>query len=163
MWVTKFKKHNQLKNRILSAIDEMPKYSYQTNKKTYATKSDWNIPKNFKRNYLDLFYKEISEHMFKTANSFNCKMWIIHNSWFMQYYKNDLHDWHTHPKTNLSAVYYLELPKKELVTEFKNKTKVKAKEGDILFFPAYLLHRAPRNKSKERKTVISFNCDFYNL
>ena len=70
MWVTKFKKHNQLKNRILSAIDEMPKYSYQTNKKTYATKSDWNIPKNFKRNYLDLFYKEISEHMFKTANSF---------------------------------------------------------------------------------------------
>ena len=42
-------------------------------------------------------------------------------------------------------------------------TKVKAKEGDILFFPAYLLHRAPRNKSKERKTVISFNCDFYNL
>ena len=161
MWVKKFRKHNKIKNKLLSLIDKMPNESYQTDKDTLATKSDWNLPKDFERDYLNFFYKEIFNFMTQTAKQFYCKNWKIHNAWFVQYKKNDKHAWHTHPESNLSAVYYLELPKKELVTEFKNK-KVKTEEGDVLIFPSYMLHRSPINKSNERKTVISFNCDFYN-
>lgn len=161
MWIVKFKKHKSLKNKILNLINTMPNVVYETHKGTTATKSDWNLPSDFKRDYLDLFYKEINSLMLQTAKKFKCMNWRIHNAWFMQYKENDKHAWHTHPRTNLSGVYYLELPKKELITEFKDK-KVKAEEGDILIFPSYMLHRSPANKTKERKTVISFNCDFYN-
>jgi len=161
MWVKKFRKHNKIKNKLLSLIAKMPNVLYQTPKGTTATKSDWNLPKDFERDYLNFFYKEIFNFMIQTAKQFYCKNWKIHNAWFVQYKKNDKHAWHTHPESNLSAVYYLELPKKELITEFKNN-KIKAKEGDILIFPSYMLHRAPVNKTNERKTVISFNCDFYN-
>ena len=161
MWIVKFKKHKSLKNKILKLIDAMPNVVYETHKGTTATKSDWNLPSDFKRDYLDLFYKEINSLMLQTAKKFKCQNWTIHNAWFMQYKENDKHAWHTHPRTNLSGVYYLELPKKELITEFKDK-KVKTEEGDILIFPSYMLHRSPANKTKERKTVISFNCDFYN-
>jgi len=161
MWIVKFKKHKSLKNKILKLIDAMPNVVYETHKGTTATKSDWNLPSDFKRDYLDLFYKEINSLMLQTAKKFKCMNWRIHNAWFMQYKENDKHAWHTHPRTNLSGVYYLELPKKELITEFKDK-KVKTEEGDILIFPSYMLHRSPANKTKERKTVISFNCDFYN-
>ena len=161
MWVIQFRKHNKIKNKLLSLIDKMPNIFYQTHKGTTATKSDWNLPSDFQRDYLDFFYKEINSLMSQTAKKFKCQNWTIHNAWFMQYKKNDKHACHTHPRTKLSAVYYLELPKKELITEFKNN-KIKAEEGDILIFPSYMLHRAPVNKSNERKTVISFNCDFYN-
>jgi len=161
MWIVKFKKHKSLKNKILKLIDAMPNVVYETHKGTTATKSDWNLPSDFKRDYLELFYKEINSLMLQTAKKFKCQNWTIHNAWFMQYKENDKHAWHTHPRTNLSGVYYLELPKKELITEFKDK-KVKTEEGDILIFPSYMLHRSPANKTKERKTVISFNCDFYN-
>lgn len=161
MWVIKFRKHKKLKNKILELIDVMPDSVYQTSKGTTATKSDWNLPSDFQRDYLYFFYKEINSLMLQTAKKFKCQNWTIHNAWFMQYNQNDKHAWHTHPQSNLSAVYYLELPKKELVTEFKNK-KIKAEEGDILIFPSYILHRSPVNKTKKRKTVISFNCDFYN-
>ena len=98
---------------------------------------------------------------YQTTKEFYCNSWKIHNGWFSQYLKNNNHHWHTHPESNLSAIYYLEMPKKELITEFKDKGEVNIKEGDILFFPSYLLHRSPINNTNKRKTVIAFNCDFY--
>ena len=36
--------------------------------------------------------------------------------------------------------------------------KIDAEEGDVIIFPAHLIHRALPN-GKERKTAISFNLD----
>ena len=33
-------------------------------------------------------------------------------------------------------------------------------EGDIITFPASLLHRSPKNTTMKRKTIISFNSNF---
>ena len=46
--------------------------------------------------------------------------------------------------------------KKMLSEDFFSKIK----EGDILLFPSYTIHRAPRILSETRKTIISWNCDF---
>jgi hypothetical protein len=34
------------------------------------------------------------------------------------------------------------------------------KEGDLVTFPAYIIHRSKNNKSNDRKTIISFNTSF---
>ena len=33
-------------------------------------------------------------------------------------------------------------------------------EGDLITFPANMIHRSPQNNTNERKSIISFNCDF---
>ena len=48
-----------------------------------------------------------------------------------------------------------------MITEFKDEKGVKAKEGDIITFPAFLFHRSKPNTSKKRKTVISFNSSIF--
>ena len=157
MWVKKFRKHKTLKKKLLSLITKMP--SHFKSDKSFV-KSDWTVPKDVPREYLKLFYQEVGDLMVETAEDFGCNTWKIHNGWYNQYSKNNNHHWHTHPESNLSAIYFVELPNKELMTEFKTKIKLNVKEGDILFFPSYMLHRAPVNNTNKRKTVIAFNCDF---
>ena len=50
---------------------------------------------------------------------------------------------------------------KKAITEFKDEKGVKAKEGDIITFPAFLFHRSKPNISKKRKTIISFNSSIF--
>tara|TARA_R100001244_G_C5167635_1_gene131486 strand:- start:88 stop:591 length:504 start_codon:yes stop_codon:yes gene_type:complete len=159
IFVHKFKNHKKIKNNLLSLIDEIPNEPIDDGDSEKISKTDWNLPKNLKRKYLEFFYEEIEDSMSKICKIFKAKTWIIQNAWFQQYLKGDSHGWHNHSRSNISAVYYLELPYKNLVTEFLNKTKVDIKEGDILFFPSFLMHRSPKHKGK-RKTVISFNCSF---
>jgi hypothetical protein len=83
-------------------------------------------------------------------------------AWYQQYNTGDIHDWHFHPTANISFVYFIELNSYKESTEFFDvKTKkvfqIKAKEGDILVFPAFIPHRSPVIKTNNRKTVISGN------
>ena len=41
-----------------------------------------------------------------------------------------------------------------MITEFKDEKGVKAKEGDIITFPAFLFHRSKPNISKKRNIDI---------
>jgi predicted 2-oxoglutarate/Fe(II)-dependent dioxygenase YbiX len=86
--------------------------------------------------------------------------------WFQQYVINDKHGWHTHAE-NYTGVYYLEMPeeapKTELIDQYNinKKITIDAKEGDIVIFPSFIIHRAPKVQSDTRKTIISFNLEFY--
>jgi hypothetical protein len=160
-FITKIKEHSKIKNELLNLINKIPKSSYES-----ITHTDWNLPKEYKREYLDYFYKIVSPYMEDIKTLLNQKTWLIQNSWFQQYYKNDTHDWHMHAKTNFTNVYYLELPKRYLTTKIKimhnNKIhSIKATEGDLITFPACLLHTSKKIKDNLRKTIISFNSDFY--
>ena len=87
-------------------------------------------------------------------------------AWFQQDVKKDYHNWHTHPQCNFTSIYYLELKDSNIKTEImdpKTKEVIKTpsfEEGDFIIFPAYLLHRSPKNKTRKRKTVFSLNLDF---
>jgi uncharacterized RmlC-like cupin family protein len=52
-------------------------------------------------------------------------------------------------------------PQTEIINPYNQKEiiKVDVKEGDILTFPSFVIHRAPVNKSNKTKTIISFNSD----
>ena len=160
--VTKIKEHKKIKNKLLSLIKEIPKNKYQE-----ISHTDWTLPKEYKREYLDLFYKTISPYMDKLQLLLKEKRWSIHNGWFQQYYKNDSHDWHRHYAANFTNVYYLELPKKTMTTHVKKSMddkriqKIQASEGDLITFPASILHRSEKVNDNVRKTIISFNSDFH--
>jgi hypothetical protein len=152
--VSRVKNHKKIKNNLLSIIKNSHSNSYQN-----ISNTDWNL--NEERKYSKIFLENIKENMNYLANKLSVKNWEIDSLWFQQYLKNDEHDWHTHVKTHFANVYYLELPSKELVTEFIDGEKIKAKEGDLVTFPAYILHRSALNKTNKRKTIISFNSSFY--
>jgi uncharacterized protein YjlB len=155
---TKIKEHRRFKKELLDLINRMPNKSHQ-----WITKSDWSLPQNFSRPYLDLFYKEvIPSSMQKMQNHFKAKRWFISRGWFQQYENNSYHQWHSHPRTNWANAYFLELPNSRFKTKIKIDNKVidyDVKEGDLITFPAYLLHTSEKNKDG-RKTVIAFNSDF---
>jgi len=156
-------KHNQYKDQLLKLINKLPNTPFE-----HVSKTDWNLPRSMERKYLDLFYaKVILSSMYKLEDYFESvhgkkRSWNISNGWFQQYSKNSYHPWHTHPGANWTNSYFLELPDDNFKTEIKNKNKIleyDAKEGQLLCFPAYLLHRSKPNGNK-RKTIIAFNSNF---
>ena len=157
---TKIVEHSYSRNKLLLLINK-GKFSSFDN----IYKTDWHFDKDTKRKYLDLFYKIITPYMNKMCLTMNAKTWKIHNGWFQQYKKNNFHDWHRHAETHFANVYYLELPDKNMTTKIKEPftgkiLKIKAKEGDLLTFPAYALHTSEKILTNSTKTIISFNSSF---
>ena len=89
---------------------------------------------------------------------------MIKKLWFQQYVQNDYHGWHIHGD-NYTGVYYLDFPKGSSKTELidqkdiNKKITVNAKEGDIIIFPSFIIHRSPKIKENIKKTIISFNIE----
>ena len=156
--ISKVKNHKKHKKIILDLIDKMPQSQSQQNSKT-----DWLIDKDHPREYLHYFYENVIDPiMDQQKKHFKADQWHIDNSWFQQYHDGTYHKFHNHEKANWANVYFIELPSSKDVTQIKVGEKLfeyKAKEGDVITFPAHLLHSAPVI-NKKRKTVISFNSNF---
>ena len=148
--------HQTHKKILLDLIKQLPNNPYEN-----ISKTDWNLPKKLKRKYLDYFYPNISKSLMD--NYYKSKSWRITNAWFQQYEKNSYHEYHNHTQTNFTNVYFLELPDTNFKTILKIENKeyeYKVKEGQLITFPAHLLHTSKPNGDK-RKTIISFNSDFH--
>jgi len=156
--ISKVPSHKKHKTILLDLIDKMPNNSYNN-----ISKTDWNLPKDFERKYLDYFYSAIAINiMNKLKKYFKVQTWKINNGWFNQYNTNSFHEYHTHPQTNFTNVYFIELPDPHFKTAIKIRDKeyeYNIKEGQIITFPGHIVHSSKSNGDK-RKTVISFNCDF---
>tara|TARA_R110000787_G_scaffold99583_1_gene204209 strand:+ start:1465 stop:1968 length:504 start_codon:yes stop_codon:yes gene_type:complete len=153
----KYKEHSKYKNELMDLFKKEPSF------KNDLYKVDFNNSTDFKRPWV----KMIKESF---GNSF--KSWLkemkfgklhIKNLWFQQYNKDNKHDWHIHG-CSFSGVYYVNYNNKcigtELIDPYSNKIiKPKVSEGDVIIFPAFVIHRAPVEKTNNLKTIISFNFD----
>ena len=89
----------------------------------------------------------------------------VHKIWFQQYETESIHGWHMHTDAQWTSVYYLDLPDESPRTEILNPftqndiQTLEIKEGDVVMFPSYVIHQAPRNKGVDTKTIISWNSD----
>ena len=162
----KVKGHKKYKQKILDAIDDLPFNNYHAagiHDKNLAV-SDWGLPKDYPRKYIDIYYKDVvPSPMEEIQKYYGAQGWTITNSWYKTYNKNSYYPWHNHPNVNFSVVYFLELPDSEFRTTVKIQDKIieyEAKEGDLICFPAYLLHKAAENKGG-RKTVIVSNANIH--
>jgi len=158
--VNKIKEHPKIKEKLLRLIKDIPRSPLND-----ISHTDWRLPSEYKREYLEFFYKSIKPYMNLISGKFKTKKWAIHNGWFQQYTIDNQHDWHIHNNANYSNVYYLELPNKNMTTKFKDIngeiTNINAREGDLVTFPAHIIHKSDPIEYKKRKTIISFNSDFY--
>jgi len=144
-------------NKKLLSLINKNKFKNILSKNEKISRTDWNISNN-QAPYIKYFIKMIKPYLDNLSPVLNSKKWEIDNIWFQQYKKDDFHNWHSHAKSNFSAVYYVELPKNSQ-TKFYNKTNIDLEEGDFILFPGSWYHRSDKIKNK-RKTIISFNCSF---
>tara|TARA_B100000989_G_scaffold217255_1_gene165500 strand:- start:1019 stop:1531 length:513 start_codon:yes stop_codon:yes gene_type:complete len=159
MFICDVPNHKKHKKKLLNLIKKMPNKSFSS-----VSKTDWNIPSDFKREYLDYFYKNvITPIMDKQMKYFEASKWEIANAWFQQYTEFSFHEWHNHEYSNYTNVYFLELNSAKEKTEIKSGEKkiieYKAKEGQVITFPGFLVHRS-KPVANNRKTVIAFNSVF---
>ena len=161
----KLENHSDVKKNILDYIEN----DHYCSKNAYIdtiTKFDWKNGSNFERPwvkyFLPIFEKVLDNFLTEIGIQ---KIGTFSAIWYQQYEKESYHGWHIHGG-HYTGIYYLEFPKDSPKTEIlhplNNKiTKINAKEGDIIFFPSHIIHRAPKNKGI-RKTIISYNFDLFD-
>ena len=158
--VSDFKNHKQ---NLIDLIFSIPKNSLYSGYDKISHQ-DYNMPKNMERKYVEYFKNNIfSKFAESICNSYSCKGVQMTNIWFQVYKKNDCHDIHSHPRTNLTNVFYINLPNKKLTTQIflpQNQIfELNIEEGDIVTFPGYYAHKSPINNFDEDKIIIAFNTD----
>lgn len=161
------KDHDSIRDKLLSEIDKTNFTTIERKPGSIDSISrlDWNWATDKDRIWVKLF----EEHFYGAIEDFlslTPYMSIeLVEMWFQQYVKCDMHNWHTHGE-QYTGVYYLEFPigssKTELVFPYDHsKKQIDVSEGDIIFFPAHVVHRGTTNFT-ERKTIISFNFSIGN-
>ena len=164
--VKPFTKHEFYKDKTLELISSS---NYKSPKSELAevdiTKTDWNFSKK-NREWVSYIQEPLMSEVFEIYNNMGYSGFQVNEIWFQQYLKESEHGWHIH-SSNFTNVYYLELPegtpKTQIINPYNQKDiiEVDVKEGDLLVFPSYVLHKAPKNNSDKRKTIISYNVDVF--
>jgi hypothetical protein len=166
--VNTIEEHKKHKSILLNYIKDFTEtFDTQINTNVERLNSDWKIPIEEKREYLDYFYSDVIRPVMVTIGQQlglgTDYTWSIKNSWFQQYGLNKEHAWHNHPDGHFTNCYYIELPDNKYKTEILGidgeKIQFEANEGDVVTIPAWMRHRSPCN-GKERKTVIAFNSSY---
>ena len=167
----KFKNHKKFKKQILKHWEEGPDKEWAYRDDYYddkLCKSDWPQAANWERPWIKYAAPSILQHLKIFAEHLGYQDIKLHKLWYQQYAFKDLHNWHIHDGS-YSGVYYVELDKKSPTTEFlcaddpKKSFIIEVEEGDMVFFPCFLMHRSGTNQGKKRKSIISWNTDFYNI
>lgn len=161
-----FDQHRAVKNGLLKRISESAgdKIVAKT-AHTNITKSDWNLSDDFvNREWVTYILPDLKSHFIKCFKKVGYYDYIIKKLWYQQYKKDSEHGWHIHGE-NFTGVYYVNLPDNRYKTEFLeplNNEKINSfnvNEGDLIIFPSYIIHRAPKILDDFEKTIISFNIE----
>jgi hypothetical protein len=160
----KFAQHNELKPLLLDAIDKTEQYENLTGPNNNITKCDWESGRfDSEREWFKIIKDPLYKHLQSWTNNLGYHDFVIHEIWFQQYATNSQHNWHVHG-ANFTNVYYLDLPNGSPNTQWVNPITKQVRdfdvsEGDIITFPSWLIHKAPKNYSDNMKTIISWNMD----
>ena len=147
----------EYKPKLLQSISDMIiTNDIHLNEKGYYY--DFNIPKT-PRTYLDLFVECIKPSIKQVEEKYGLSCNSLGNPWFQQYEQGSDFGWHQHGG-HWAVVFYVELPEMTESTEFLNYGQFNVEEGDLIFFPTFLVHRSPEIKSNLRKTIIATNLGF---
>ena len=150
--------HETIKPLLLNQVEEMIRVNnIEPNNEGYLY--DYDIPK-IPRSYYKLYQQTIQPYAMDLGEEYGLRLDSSKNvtPWFQQYTQNTAFGWHQH-NGHWACVYYVELPEMSEATEFLNYD-IPLKEGQIIFFPTFLIHRSPIIKSNTRKTIIATNLDF---
>jgi uncharacterized protein (TIGR02466 family) len=101
----------------------------------------------------------------------------LRNSWMNIQSKNKSHSWHCHPGYTIAGVYYMRVSADQGGIQFQNPNimmqwchfpegprtpqsiEIIPKDGDIILFPAWLMHNTMPNTTDEDRISVAFNID----
>ena len=151
IWKYTFPLHNKLKTPLLTSIQYSAGKGYDADEFDRIAKTDYYEHLDLdQKTYLKLLHSNLTDFYDVMSQKYCLLDFSLYNGWYQQYYNLDTHHWHTHSRSNVSMVYYLELDGPEHST-------------DIVVFPAYQAHRSPPIQSDNRKTIISCNYNFESV
>jgi len=165
--IGQLEKHKEIKEQVLLEISQQENFTTLSDPKddVNISKSDWETSRwDHSRPWANTLMQHLAPHLSDVITLMGYVEFKIHELWFQQYEKDSGHGWHVHG-SNWTNVYYLEFPedcpKTEFLDPYTQKTicEFDVKEGDVITFPSYVIHRAPVNNSTNRKTIISWNMD----
>ena len=169
--IDKLKTHSKIKKQLISLLKKTD-FNFLESKNDYfgdlIHRLDWNNSTNFSRKWVEFLQPYLHKHLKNFANVLGYQDINFINLWFQQYNQNGKHGWHTHAE-NYTGVYYVQFSNKcaktELIDPFSQnkKIEIEAKEGDIVIFPSYVIHRATEQKENVEKIIISFNINFTKI
>jgi len=168
--IEKFKKHYELKDKILDAINRQKQVEHLVHPPgdSDITRCDWESSRSDgNREWFNIIKDDLMDHMTTWCSSLGYDTFKCSTIWFQQYATKSKHSWHIHGE-HMTSVYYLDFPKDSSKTEWINPIDITVhqfdvEEGDIITFPSWIIHRAPENKSNDIKTIISWNSNVYLL
>ena len=147
--IKNYSKFKSLKKKLLLECEECPKNNnYVTN--IIGTKL-------FTENgpYSEIVFNwviKLLKDKFHNINSEPIK--YDKSMWFAKYNEGDYTKVHSHePYALFSWVYFVNCPKGSSPLVLSN-TKIKAEEGKLVIFPAFIKHHVPINKCKNRITLV---------
>jgi len=143
-----------------AARDEELNY---TDHNLYGIRKDKKVICPYREPLLDILSPALNEFKERVYNYDR-----IVGPWCQRYLAGDYHSVHDHGAHGYSAVFYAKInpdvhPSTLFTSPFPNHTGTvgsiapKVREGDLIIFPAFLLHTAPPHKSDEDRIVFSFN------
>ena len=156
--------HSIIKDRILNEIKLSTYYESIGSQSSYETvrvsRADMDLCGDLNRSWVKILMPNLSISINEMLSNMAYNGFEVNNMWYHQYAKEDTYGWHIHGD-QFAGIYYVEFGKSsgktEMCSPYSFKTmKINITEGDVIIFPAHLMHRALPN-SDERKTVVSFN------
>ena len=157
-----FSRHSEFKEKVLGLIDT----DISMFDRRLVDDGAMDIYTDYGKNdhpYRQLLESDLLDYMDQVSQFMGYDECDIDNIWYQRYYRGGKHGWHVHHDCVFTSVYYLEFPKTAPYTEFMDLTTKKVisidsvKEGDILTFPSYIVHRAAENVGEGRKTILSWH------
>jgi hypothetical protein len=160
-FVAKLKAHDKIKSQLMYILDRH-KFTINDEDHAYISRSDWFVDPGQTREYWNVLYPHVAEHIKELMNSIGTTHYKFTNYWFNHYEKTNYLNWHRHETSGWSSVYYLKLSDKNQATLLKNPIdgsvfQPDVEEGDILTFPGIIYHSSPALVSEQPKTIIAFN------
>ena len=171
------------------AIQSVPEW--QSVKKDILSLVDFNDPdcteigepfysdycKYYGNGFTPPYHKQLLDVLKKPIGWFRTTQQVdfsVPSSWCQKYTSGQMHPVHTHSVYGWSAIFYAQLgsdhqatnffsPFPDPWTGFPEEITPSMKEGDIIFFPAQLMHQSLPHRSKQDRIIFSFNLTILSL
>ncbi len=170
-----------LKNKTDEIELIIPTGGSNWNSSVYNTSNTYNLNKD--KNF-DVLNNVVTDKVNYHSTEFGIKETFYSSiSWFNTYYEKDYQEFHIHPNSIFSAVYFVRAPKGSSNLVLQNPSTVSkmfmpqdmmcnddnsdlwnipAVENRLVIFPSYISHMVPAHKLMEKRTTVAYNyiCDY---
>ena len=175
-----FQDHFEFTDKHLAAAYEMLQVATDSNTNlevgdAQSTVANQNNAPHRHPTFIDFFrwMEEKSNHIITQWNSDTSNQFYIGNSWINRHGHTGETIAHNHGFSSLSCVAYISLPDQSGFTQFQDPHyalknlhetsslqeyySIPVKQGDVLFFPGWMMHRSEKSNSVEDRIILSAN------